>query len=90
MEEPDKVEQPVGDERQAIVVMRKALAEETQKVFVDKVKVPEAVNVAGCRVVADGMTLVGVRESGEDVPRGGDGEEEKDSREGLQVAPTTP
>ncbi len=58
--------------------------------FVDKVKVPEAVNVARRWVVADGMTLVGVRESGEDVPGGGDGEEEKDSYEGLQVAPATP
>ena len=79
------MEQPVGDERQAVVVVRIALAEETQEVFVDEVEVPEAVDVAGCWMVADGMALVGVRESGEDVPRRGDGEEEQDSGEGLQA-----
>ncbi len=85
-----RCEQPIGDERQAIVVVRKALAEETQEVFVDEVESTRSRERCLVWVIADGVSLVGVRESGEDVPRRGDGEEEQDSRDGLQVAPAAP
>ena len=89
-EEPDQVEQPVGGEGQPVVVVRVALAEETEEVLVDEVEIPEPVDVAERRVIADGMSLVGIGEAGEDVPGRGDGQVEQDSAEGLELTPAAP
>ena len=89
-EDPDEVEEPVGDPRQAVVVVGIAEAAEAEDVFVEEVEVPEAVDVAEGGDVTDGMALVGVAQTGEDVPRGGDEEEEEESGDGLEATPATP
>ena len=84
------MEQPVGDERKLVVVVRVAQAEEAQEVFIHKIKVEEAVDVSDGGVVADGVSLVRIGEAAEDVPGRGDEQEEQESRDGLEVAPATP
>ena len=49
--------------------------------LVDEVEVEESVDVADGGVVADRMTLIGIGEAAEDVPRGGNRQEEQESRE---------
>ena len=89
-EKPDKMREPVNQERHLVVVVREPPAEETQKVFVDEIEVPEAVNVSGRGVIADGMALVGVRQSAQDVPRSGDRQKEQHAGDWLQFAPAAP
>src|SRR5215469_8941348 len=89
-EKPDEMRQPVPGEGHLVVVVREALAEEAQHVFVDEVEVPEAVDVAGGGLIADGVALVRIREAGEDVPRRSDGEIEQDSCDRLHLAPAAP
>ena len=70
--------------------MRVAGAEEAEDVFVEEVEVPEAVDVAEGGDVADGVALIGIAKSGENVPGCGDGEEKQEAGDGLQLAPATP
>jgi hypothetical protein len=67
-----------------------ALAEEAEHVLVDEVEVEEAVNIADGGVVAEGMSLVGVGESAEDVPGSGDEQEQDEPGDGFERAPATP
>ena len=60
-----------------VVVLGEALAEEAEEVLVDEVEPEEAVAVHAA----------GVAQAGEDVPGGGDGEEEERAGEGLEAAP---
>ncbi len=76
-EEPDQVEGPVEVAGELVVVAGDAAAEEAEDVLVDEVEPEEAVAVGAA----------GVAQAGEDVPRGGYGEEEKDAGEGLERAP---
>ena len=89
-EEPDEMRQPVHRERHFVVVVWEAAADEAQGMFVDEVEVPEAVNVSEGGMIADGMSLIGVREAAEDVPRSRDGKIKQDAGEWLQFAPATP
>ncbi len=73
MEAPEEV---AGE---LVVVHGDALAEEAQEVLVDEVEPEEAVAVHAA----------GVAEAGEDVPGGGDGEEEQNAGEGLEGAPVS-
>ncbi len=75
--EPDEMEGPEEISGELVVVHGDALAQEAEEVLVDEVEPEEAVTVGSA----------GVAEAGEDVPRGGDGEEEEDSGEGFQPAP---
>src|SRR5277367_3264823 len=81
--EPDQVQQPVSDEWQAAIVMRIAGAEETEKVLVEEIEVPEAMHIAECRDVADRMALVWVSEAGENVPWRSDGQKKQQAGEWL-------
>ncbi len=76
-EEPDEVEGPVEVAGELVVVAGDAAAEEAEDVLVDEVEPEEAVAVG----------TAGVAEAGEDVPGGGDGEEEEGSGEGAETAP---
>ena len=58
--------------------------------FVDEVEVPEAMDIAGGGVIADGMALIGIGEAGEDVPGRGDGQIQQQSRKGFELAPAPP
>ena len=71
------MQQPVRRERQLVVVVRIALAEKAQKMFVDEVEVPEAVHIAGRGMVADRMSLVGIRDARQNVPRRGNGKKQQ-------------
>ena len=71
MEAPEEV---AGE---LVVVLGEALAEEAEEVLVDEVEPEEAVAVHAS----------GVAQAGEDVPRGGDGEEEEGPVKGLRRAP---
>ena len=75
--EPDEVERPVEEAGELVVVARDAAAEEAEDVLVDEVEPEEAVAVCAA----------GVAEAGEDVPGGGDEEEESDAGEGAEAAP---
>ncbi len=68
---------PVESCGELVVVAGDAAAEEAEDVLVDEVEPEEAVAVGSS----------GVAEAGEDVPRGGYGEEEKDAGEGAKAAP---
>ena len=76
-EEPDQVEAPVEVAGELVVVRRDAAAEEAEDVLVDEVEPEEAVAVHAA----------GVAQAGEDVPGGGDGEEEQGAGEGFEAAP---
>ncbi len=78
--EPDEVEEPVGGGGELVVVVRVAFAEEAQNMLVDEIEVPPAMHVAEGGNVAVGMAFAGVGKAYEDVPRGGDGEEEERCR----------
>ena len=56
--------QPVPGEGHLVVVVRESPAKETEDVLVDEVEVPEAVDVSGRGMIADGMSLVGIGEAG--------------------------
>src|SRR5665213_3393313 len=79
-EKPDEVQRPVEVAGELVVVARNAAAEEAQKVLVDEVEPEEAVAVFSSRV----------SQTGEDVPRGRDHEEESEAGERLQAAPLFP
>ncbi len=66
-----------------------ALAEEAEEVLVNEVEVPPAVDVAEGGNVADGMAFAAIGAAYEDVPGGGDGEEEQRAGDGLEVTPAT-
>ncbi len=75
--EPDEVEAPVEVAGELVVVHGDAPAEEAEEVLVDEVEPEEAVAVHAA----------GVAQAGEDVPGGGDGEEEEHAGEGFEAAP---
>ena len=58
--------------------------------LVDEVEVEEAVHIAECRVVADGMALVRIAQAGEDVPGRRNGEEQQQARHEAHLAPAPP
>jgi len=89
-EEPDEVEEPVRIAGELVVVVGVAQGEEAQEVLVDEVEVEEAVDVAEGGVVADGVALVRIGEAAEDVPGGGDGQEEQQAGDGLELPPAAP
>src|SRR6185437_3113309 len=68
-EQPHELAKPVGEPRLLVVVVRVALAEEAQEMLVNEVEVEEAVNIAGVRDVAHGMSLVWIAQPAKDVPR---------------------
>ena len=76
-EEPDEVEGPEEIAWKLVVVPGVTTAEEAEEVLVDEVEPEEAVAIHAA----------GVAEAGEDVPGGGDGEEEEHACDGLQGAP---
>ncbi len=69
------MEGPVEVAGELVVVAGDAAAEEAEDVLVDEVEPEEAVAVGAA----------GVAQAGEDVPRGGDGEEEEGAGEGLRA-----
>ena len=94
--EPDEAEPPEEPERGGVVVVGNAQVEVAEQVLVHEVEPEPAADVAvgGQRdlpVASDevegrGMALGGVGEAGEDVPRGGDGQEDEDRGEGVELA----
>src|ERR1700761_3646779 len=58
--------------------------------LVDEVEVEEAVHMAKCRVVADGMALVRIAQPGEDVPGRRNGEKKQYARHEPHLAPAPP
>ena len=71
------MEGPVEGGGELVVVAGDAAAEEAEDVLVDEVEPEEAVAVHAS----------GVAQAGEDVPGGGDGEEEQRAGEGFELAP---
>ena len=58
--------------------------------LVDEVEVPEAVDISQRGVIADGMAMVGVGQSGQNVPRRRNRQEEQGAGYRLQLAPASP
>ena len=88
--EPDQVQQPVPEHRQLVEVMREARPGKAEEVLVDEVEVPEAVHVAGGGMVADGKALIGIGQPGQNVPGRGNGQEQNQSCDRLQLPPAPP
>ncbi len=94
--EPDEAETPEEPERGGVVVVWDAEVEVAEQVLVHEVEPEPAADVAvggeGDDPVAveevegRGMALGGVGEAGEDVPRGGDNEEEQDGSDEMEFA----
>ncbi len=94
--EPDEDESPEEEEGDGVVVAGDAEVEVAEEVLVDEVEPEPAVDVAvgwegdGPVAVREGevagMTLGGVGEGDEDVPRGGDEEEDDDAGDGVELA----
>ena len=89
-EKPDELAEPEDVPGLAVVVVGVAQPEEAEEVLVDEVEVEESVDVAGGGDVADGIAVIGIAEAGEDVPRRGDGEEEQQSGEEMELTPAAP
>jgi len=96
--EPDEDEAPEESEGDGVIVVGDAKVEVAEEMFVDEVEPEPAADVAvggeGDRPVAvdegevAGMTLSGVREGDEDVPRCGDGEEDEGAGDWMELANT--
>lgn len=94
--EPDDEESPEEGEGDGVVVAGDAEVEVAEEVLVDEVEPGPAVDVSlgGLGdlpvVVAEGEvaggSLCGVGEADEDVPRGGDGEEDESAGDGVELA----
>ena len=84
------MEQPVGRCGQFVIVVRVARAQKTEDVLIKEVEVPESMDVAQHGMVAEWVSLVGIGESGQNVPRRGDGQKQQQAREGLQIPPASP
>src|SRR6185437_3607228 len=87
-EEPDDVQRPVECGGKLVVVAGYASAEEARDVFVVEVE-PRPSGVrweAGAGGHGNGR----VAQRGEDVPGRGDGEQERDTGEGMKQTPATP
>ncbi len=82
--------EPIPGKGHFVVVVRKAPAQKAQDVLVDEIEVPEAVHISWGGVIADGMSLVGVCEAAENVPRSRDGKEKQHAGDRFQFAPATP
>src|SRR5579862_1667665 len=82
--------QPIGGGGHFVVVVGIAFTEEAKEVLVDEIEVPETVDIAGRGMVADGMTLVRIGKTAEDVPGSGDCEVEKNSCERFELPPAAP
>ena len=53
--------------------------------LVDEVEVEESVDVAGGGDVAHGISVIGIAQAGEDVPRRADGEKEQNAGEEMEA-----
>ena len=94
--EPDEEEPPEEGEGDGVVVVGDTEVEVAEEMFVDEVEPEPAVDVAvggegdGPVAVREGevagMTLRGVREGDEDVPRGGDSEEDESAGDWVELA----
>ncbi len=82
--------EPVRVTRHFVVVVRVALVQEAEHVFIDEVEVEEPVHIAQGGMVAHWVSLVGVGESAQNVPRRCDEQEEQRSCERLEHSPATP
>ena len=74
--EPNDMERPIKDGGKLVVIVGIALAQKAKYVFVDEVKIEKSVNISRRRNVAVGMALVGIAQSGKDVPRSRNRQEE--------------
>jgi hypothetical protein len=74
--EPDEMERPVQIRGELVVVAGDTAAEEAEDVLVDEVEPEEAVAVGAA----------GVAEAGEDVPGGGDRQEEEETGDRVEAA----
>src|SRR6202034_4418391 len=88
--QPDKMQKPIRRKGQFVVVVRKPLSQKAQEMLVDKIEVPEAVHVSRHGMIADRMTLVRIRQPGQDVPRRGDHQKKQEARKWLVLAPAPP
>ena len=75
----------VADQR-----VRESLAQKAEKVLVDEVEVPKAMDVAGGWMIADGMSLIRIGQTGQDVPWRRDRKVKKEAAERLELQPTSP